>query len=358
MIVFRRLASARRPSRQRRVRGPPGRAADSRSGSAILRSCNAARRGSPARRGADRAAGRESASGSRDRGRVAGSSAAARACRGGAGAPKSSRAGARSTIRPAYITAIASRHAGDDAQVVRDQDDRRADLVAQLADQVEDLRLDRDVERGRRLVGDQQLGLAQRAPSRSSPAGACRRRTRADSGRCGCAASGMPTRSSISIERAARVGARRASRAARAPRSAGARRVRYGFSDVIGSWKIIAMRLPRSARMLALRAARSRSCPVEADRAAGDARRAAPARAAGSRGSSRSCREPLSPTMPSVSPALDVERHAVDGAHRHAFACGSRRAGRALAGAASAHRPLTRAAGADRARRAGRRRGS
>ena len=32
--------------------------------------------------------------------------------------------------------------------------------LAQVAHQVEDLRLDRDVERGRRLVGDQQLGLA------------------------------------------------------------------------------------------------------------------------------------------------------------------------------------------------------
>ena len=43
---------------------------------------------------------------------------------------------------------------GDDAHVVGDQHDRRAGLVAQLAQQVEDLGLHRDVERGRRLVGD------------------------------------------------------------------------------------------------------------------------------------------------------------------------------------------------------------
>ena len=51
-------------------------------------------------------------------------------------------------------------HLGDDAEVVGDQDDRRPGLVAQVAHQVEDLGLDRHVERGRRLVGDEQLGLA------------------------------------------------------------------------------------------------------------------------------------------------------------------------------------------------------
>ena len=46
---------------------------------------------------------------------------------------------------------------GDDAHVVRDDDDRHAELVAQVHQQVEHLRLDGHVERGRRLVGDQQL---------------------------------------------------------------------------------------------------------------------------------------------------------------------------------------------------------
>ena len=51
-------------------------------------------------------------------------------------------------------------HLGDDAEVVGDQDDRGAGLVAQVAHEVEDLGLDRHVERGRGLVGDQQLRLA------------------------------------------------------------------------------------------------------------------------------------------------------------------------------------------------------
>ena len=57
--------------------------------------------------------------------------------------------------------------------------DRGVELLLQAVDQVEDLRLDGHVERGRRLVGDQQVGVQRRAPSRSSRAGACRRRTRA-----------------------------------------------------------------------------------------------------------------------------------------------------------------------------------
>ena len=51
-------------------------------------------------------------------------------------------------------------HLGDDAQVVGDEDDRGPGLVAQVPHQVEDLGLDRDVQRGRGLVRDEQLGLA------------------------------------------------------------------------------------------------------------------------------------------------------------------------------------------------------
>jgi hypothetical protein len=42
---------------------------------------------------------------------------------------------------------------------VGDQDDRAVELVAQVAHQVEDLRLDRDIERRRRLIGDQELRI-------------------------------------------------------------------------------------------------------------------------------------------------------------------------------------------------------
>ena len=53
-------------------------------------------------------------------------------------------------------------HLGDHPEVVGDQDDRGAGLVAQIAHEVEDLGLDRHVERGGGLVGDQQLGLARK----------------------------------------------------------------------------------------------------------------------------------------------------------------------------------------------------
>ena len=49
--------------------------------------------------------------------------------------------------------------AGHDAEVVGDEQDRHAVAVAQPVEHLEDLRLHRDVERGRRLVGDQDLGL-------------------------------------------------------------------------------------------------------------------------------------------------------------------------------------------------------
>ena len=47
-------------------------------------------------------------------------------------------------------------HIGDDAEIVRDEQHRHAQLALQRADQLEDLRLDRDVERGGRLVRDEQ----------------------------------------------------------------------------------------------------------------------------------------------------------------------------------------------------------
>ena len=68
-----------------------------------------------------------------------------------------------------------------------------APLVAlEFAHQVEDLRLDGHVERGGRLVGDQQFADRRRAPWRSWRAGACRRRACADSRRCAAPATGMP----------------------------------------------------------------------------------------------------------------------------------------------------------------------
>ena len=55
--------------------------------------------------------------------------------------------------------ATRSRDVLDDAEVVADEQIGEVERLAQLHEQVEDLRLDRDVERGDRLVADQEIGL-------------------------------------------------------------------------------------------------------------------------------------------------------------------------------------------------------
>ena len=48
---------------------------------------------------------------------------------------------------------------GDDAEIVGDHDDRASELVLEAFHQVEDLRLRGHIERSRRLVGDQEVGV-------------------------------------------------------------------------------------------------------------------------------------------------------------------------------------------------------
>ena len=60
-------------------------------------------------------------------------------------------------------------HVGDHGKVVRDQQQPHAVLVDEVAQQFQDLLLQDDVERGGRLVGDQQLRL-QRAGDRNDDA--------------------------------------------------------------------------------------------------------------------------------------------------------------------------------------------
>jgi hypothetical protein len=58
------------------------------------------------------------------------------------------------------LSAVHHQHArgdfGDDAEVVRDEQDREAESLLQVGEQLEDLCLDGHVERGRGLVGDEQ----------------------------------------------------------------------------------------------------------------------------------------------------------------------------------------------------------
>ena len=73
---------------------------------------------------------------------------------------KSVRVGAFSTICPAYITAISSVRPGHHAEVVGDEHHRHVAVALLVGEQVEDLRLHGDVERGGGLVGEEQLGAA------------------------------------------------------------------------------------------------------------------------------------------------------------------------------------------------------
>ena len=66
-------------------------------------------------------------------------------------------------------------------EVVRDEEVGEAQAPLQVLQQVDDLRLDRDVERRHRLVADDELAARRRARARCRCAGAGRRRTRAGS---------------------------------------------------------------------------------------------------------------------------------------------------------------------------------
>ena len=127
-------------------------------------------------------------------------------CRGAADRGRPRCVGPCSTTRPAYITRIRSAiSATTPMSCVISTTDIRVSLP-QRADQLEDLRLDRDVERRRRLVRDQHASGRTRAPSRSSPAGASRPRTGAGSRRRAARAPGCRPTASSSIARSRAAG--------------------------------------------------------------------------------------------------------------------------------------------------------
>ena len=190
-------------------------------------------------------------------------------------------------------------HARDDAEVVRDHDQRRS-LLARRARAAGRGSAPGSSRRARSSARRRSGASAcRRAPSRSSPAGACRRRTGAGSP---CA------RSSRSGSRRGRAARRRDASASRfeSPKCVwSASRiclpiVRTGFSDVIGSWKMIAISRPRtdrSSRSLIWSRSRPSKCAVPLGDATGAraGSRAAPATVT-------LLPQPDSPTMPSVSP--------------------------------------------------------
>ena len=200
---------------------------------------------------------------------------------------------------------------GDDAEVVGDEHDAHVALAPLLADEGEDLRLHRDVEGGRRLVGEQQLrstrqgdgdhhALAHAAgqlvrvlahpPAGVGDAHVGEQRVRRSSRR---RSRGMPrwTRSGSAICSPMRIS---------------------GLSELIGSWKTIAIAVPHSSRS-SLSGRPTSSSP---------SKRTDPLRiTSGPESSPMIDRlstvlpEPDSPTMPTDFAAAHRERHPVDGAH-------------------------------------------
>ena len=161
------------------------------------------------------------------------------------------------------------------AEIVRDDDERDVELARQVLHQLQDLRLDGDVERGGRFVGDHQLRIAGQ-PDRDHDALAH--------------AAGELVR--ILVEPAFGVGdadQRQQLDGARARLRVGHAEwmvsgsvicnpmVSSGLSEVIGSWKIIEMSRPRISRISSSLEV-EQALAVEGDaaaRAPGEARQAA-----------------------------------------------------------------------------------
>ena len=133
-------------------------------------------------------------------------------------------------------------------EIVRDEQIGQAEPLLQVDQQVDDLRLDVDVERRDRLVGDDEIRAPPPARARSRCAAAGRRRIRADS--VAPHWRGRPTSVEQLVD--ARRGAAAASPAMPWKRSGSARispTVMRGLSDAYGSWKTICMRR-RSGRIV------------------------------------------------------------------------------------------------------------
>ena len=149
--------------------------------------------------------------------------AAAPRCRDGADRSAGPRGRPSSTTSPAYITSTREQIVGDHAQIVADQDHRGAEIGVQRAQQVEDLRLDRHVQRRGRFVGQDQRRARWRSPSPASRAGASRRRTGAARNRAPVPDRAMPMRPSSEAARVRAASRCEAADARSSSRSTGAR---------------------------------------------------------------------------------------------------------------------------------------
>ena len=76
---------------------------------------------------------------------------------------------ARSTIRLAYITMTSCANCATTPRFMRDQQDRHTHFPLQLFQQLQDLGLNRHVQRRGRLIGNEQVGLARQGHGNHHP---------------------------------------------------------------------------------------------------------------------------------------------------------------------------------------------
>ena len=158
----------------------------------------------------------------------------------------------------------------------------------QVAQQLQDLRLDGDVERGGGLVGDQQIGLVgERHGDHHALALAARELVRI--GVEPLLGLRQPDQAQQLQHPRARGRAASGALCTSSTSSTCRSMVCSGLSEVIGSWKTMAMRLPRTSRSVALAARRASRCPGRGCCPPGAAP-AGRAAAAGSRARSPTCR--------------------------------------------------------------------
>ena len=73
-------------------------------------------------------------------------------------------------IRPRYITATRRPDVVDHGEIMRDEEISEPEFLLQILQQIDDLRLDRHVERGDRLVADDELRLDRLLKTNPRPA--------------------------------------------------------------------------------------------------------------------------------------------------------------------------------------------
>ena len=163
---------------------------------------------------------------------------AALRCRGASACRTVVSVGAVSTIRADIHHRDAVAELLHDAEVVRDEEVGEPELVAEVGQEVQHLRLHRDVERGDRLVGDDQARVErQRAGDADALALAAAEGMR-EARAC---IRGAARRAAAARRRAPRARCASACRSSAAARRRDRASVMRGLSEENGSWKIIWM---------------------------------------------------------------------------------------------------------------------